>query len=197
VETTAAERVVFFSDAVVAIAITLLAVDLPVPHTTDSTTNGQLLHALSSQREAYLAFIVSFLVIASSWATHRRVFRYTARANAKTNVLNLGWLLMMILTPFATRLLASDGAFGVRFTIYALIQIIASGCMVLISREQYRARLLRPDTRRSVMRPDLSRNLVFISAFLLSIPVSFATQWAFLVWAAVPMAARVLRAAAR
>ena len=46
VEGIAVERVIFFSDAVVAIAITLLALALPVPRGFDGMTNRQLLHAL-------------------------------------------------------------------------------------------------------------------------------------------------------
>jgi len=73
---------VFFSDAVVAIAITLLALDLPVPHTTDSTTNEQLLHALGTQYPSYLAFFISFFVIGSHWSDHRHIFRYAEHVNA-------------------------------------------------------------------------------------------------------------------
>lgn len=188
-----AERIVFFSDAVVAIAITLLALDLPVPHTTDSTTNGQLLHALGGQWSAYLAFFISFFVIGGHWADHRRVFRHAEHVNAKVNSLNMLWLLMMVLIPFAARLLASDGAFGVRFTIYALIQIIAVSCQVRAGLELRRSRLLRGGAPVSELSQDLVPDLIFIGAFAVSIPVSFATHWAFAVWAAAPLGARVWR----
>lgn len=54
----AAERLAFFSDAVVAIAITLLAIDLPVP-TGDSTP--EFLAALRADPLDYLAFLISFV----------------------------------------------------------------------------------------------------------------------------------------
>jgi uncharacterized membrane protein len=193
-ETSPAERVVFFSDAVVAIAITLLALDLPLPRTTDSTTNGQMLHALGAGWPSYLAFIISFLVIGNHWGSHRRVFKYAEHVNARINSLNMVWLLMMILIPFAARLLASNGGFGIRFTIYSLVQVIAVGCQMLISRELHRSRLLRPDAPEVGARRDLTFNVVFIAAFLLSIPVSFATNWAFALWAAFPLVIRVIRA---
>jgi uncharacterized membrane protein len=189
-----AERVVFFSDAVVAIAITLLALDLPVPATTDSTTNGQLLHALGAQWPAYLAFFISFSVIGNHWADHRRVFRHAVHVNARVTSLNMLWLLMMVLTPFAARLLASNGAFGVRFTIYALIQIIAVACQAQASRELRQSRLLRSDVSGADLRHDMVRNIIFIAVFIVSIPVSFATHWAFAVWAAVPLGMRAWRA---
>ena len=193
-ETSPAERVMFFSDAVVAIAITLLAIDLPVPQTTNSTTNGQLLRELGSDWPAYLAFIISFYVIANHWSRHRRVFQHVQSVNSTVNSLMLAWLLMMILIPFSARLLASDGAFGVRFTIYALIQVIAVLCQLRASRELHRAGLLRPDAPKAGTQRDFMVDVIFIAAFLLSIPVSFATKWAFAVWAAAPLGARVLQA---
>ena len=79
VEARATDRAVTFGDAVIAIAITLLALDLPVP--LDGLTNGQFLHALGHDWSGYLALLISFLVIANHWSTHRRVFRYVSRLN--------------------------------------------------------------------------------------------------------------------
>jgi uncharacterized membrane protein len=193
VEGNAAERVIFFSDAVVAIAITLLALALPVPGGFDGMTNGQLLHVLGNDRDEYFPFLISFVVIANHWTVHRRIFRYVNRLNSKVIVANMGWLLMMILIPFATRMLEGDGGFGVRFTLYALIQIIASVCLLLMSSEIARAGLLRPGAPESARHPDHAASVAIIIAFLVSIPVSFFTEWAFALWATAPLLTRVLR----
>jgi uncharacterized membrane protein len=193
VEASAAERVIFFSDAVIAIAITLLALALPVPNTTDSTTNGQLLHALREQRGEYLAFLISFLVIGNHWAAHRRMFRYVNKLNGQVSRLNMLWLLMMILTPFAARMLSGHGGFGVRFTLYALIQVIAAICLMQMKGEFGRGGLLRPDAPDSVRHPDNLPLLTVIVMFLVSIPVAFVSSWAFALWAAVPLVSRRLR----
>jgi uncharacterized membrane protein len=193
VEASAAERVIFFSDAVVAIAITLLALALPLPHSTDSTTDAQLLRGLADHSSEYLAFIISFAVIGNHWAAHRRVFRYVTRMNQQVGQLNLLWLLMMVLTPFAARLLAGNGGFGVRFGLYALIQVIASACLLLMSRAVTRMHLLRQDVPDRVRHPDNVNSLTIIVMFLLSIPVAFFTAWAFALWAAVPFLTRAIR----
>ena len=193
VEARAVERVIFFSDAVVAIAITLLALALPVPHATGSRANGQFLEALRLHWPDYFAFLISFVVIGNHWTAHRRIFRYVRRLNGKVIVPNMGWLLMMILTPFATRVLSGHGGFGVRFTLYAVIQIIASACLLLMSREIARGDLLRPDAPGSARHPDHASSLSIIIAFLVSIPIAFVTPWAFALWAAGPLIARVLR----
>jgi len=193
VEASATARVVFFSDAVVAIAITLLALALPLPPSTGSTTHSQLLHALAVYWDEYLAFIISFAAIGNHWAAHRRVFRYVTRMNHRVGQLTLLWLLMMVLTPFAARLLAGSGGFGVRFTLYALIQVTASACLVLMSREVVRADLLRPDVPETARHPDRVASLTIIVMFVLSVPVAFFTVWAFALWAAVPLLIRAIR----
>jgi uncharacterized membrane protein len=194
VEAKAADRVVFFSDAVVAIAITLLALALPLPVATKSTTNHQLLDALGGDRDGYLAFLISFAVIGNHWAVHRRVFRYVNRLNDTVIRLDMIWLLMMIITPFATRILTGNGGFGVRFTIYTLVQVIASTCLLLMSREIRDKDLMRADAPESARHPENSHTLTLIVVFLISIPVAFvAGQWAFVLWVAIPVLERVLR----
>lgn len=193
VEASAADRTVAFSDAVVAIAITLLALALPVPHTTGATTNGQLLDGLRADWDQYFAFLLSFVIIGNNWSAHRRTFRHVNRLNSKISALNMTWLLMMVLTPFAARLLAAHGAFGVRFAIYALTQVIASACFLQMSRQISRESLLRPNAPAVARHPDNSRYLALIVAFLVSIPVAFATPWAFALWAFIPVLSPVLR----
>ena len=89
----------------VAIAITLLALALPVPGGFDGMTNGQLLHVLGNDWDEYFPFLISFVVIANHWTVHRKIFRYVNRLDSQVIVANLAWLLMMILIPFVTRML--------------------------------------------------------------------------------------------
>ncbi len=101
---------------------------------------------------------------------------------------------MMILTAFATRMLTGQGAFGVRFTIYALVQVIAAACLLQMNRELSRRDMLRQDAPESARHPDNVRSLAIIVVFLISIPVAFAAGgWAFALWAGVPLLARALR----
>jgi uncharacterized membrane protein len=197
VEASAADRVVVFSDAVVAIAITLLALALPVPGTAAATTNGQLLHSLRAGWDQYFAFLLSFVIIGNNWSAHRRTFRYVSRLNSGLSGLNMIWLLMIILTPFTARLLAAQGGFGVRFAIYALTQVVAAVCLLRMNRHISREALLRPNAPAAARHPDNSHYLALIIAFLVSIPLAFATAWAIALWASVPVLSAVLRRLAR
>src|SRR3954463_14717196 len=71
------ERLVFFSDAVIAIGITLLAIDLRLPHTPGLTNHG-LLGLLRDMVPRFVAFVISFAVIGVYWAAHHRMFRFIA-----------------------------------------------------------------------------------------------------------------------
>lgn len=92
----------FFSDAVVAIAITLLAIDLPVP---EGETSAEVLASVSASGFEYLAFLISFAVIARNWVAHHRVFRWVRRADGPIVWLNLLWLFLVVINPFLTRVL--------------------------------------------------------------------------------------------
>ena len=194
IEARSADRIVVFSDAVVAIAITLLALDLPIPDLAKSADNRKILDFLGGHWNAYFAFFISFIVIGSHWGSHRAIFRYVNKMTDHVIGVNMTWLLMMILTPFAARTLAASGGFGVRFTIYAGIQAIASICLVRMSRALAHEHLLRPDAPESALHPDNRIRYVTIASFLISIPVAFVTPWAYAIWSLGPaVAARYLR----
>jgi uncharacterized membrane protein len=194
IEARAADRVVVFSDAVVAIAITLLALDLPIPDLKGYPSNLDVLHSLRHHWTSYFAFLISFLAISGAWGSHRAIFRYVNRVNDKVIGTNMIWLLMIVLIPFAARNLAAPGAFTVRFSIYALVQVVASACLLRMSNELARGHLLRDDAPESARHPDNLARYATIGSFLISIPVAFVTPWAYTIWAAGPaVAARLIR----
>jgi uncharacterized membrane protein len=185
-ELPSAERLIFFSDAVVAIAMTLLALDLPLPN---GTTNSELWHSLRAGHEAYLAFLISFLVIWSHWASHHRLMR-DVRLGGHLALWNMLWLLMIVLTPFTTRVITGDGAFEARFTIYASVQALAGSCYLLVVRSVDRGGLLRePDPRR--IRSTYLRALTLPIVFGISIPVAWYSHGAYACWALVPVTRRI------
>ena len=185
-----AERLNFFSDAVAAIAITLLALDLPVPV---GQGNAQMWKNLGANVTDYAAFLISFAVIGGSWIGHHRTFGYLARVNGPLARWTMLWLLMIVVTPFATRTIVGDGAFAACFTLYAGVQALASIFFMLAVRETQRGRLMRPGTPHAVFTRTYYRTAVVAILFLISIPLSFVTQWAFACWGAIPFVMRLGR----
>ncbi len=97
-------RVEAFSDGVFAIAITLLVLDLKVPH---HLKEGQsLLAALAAQWHAYLAFLGSFATILIMWINHHRLFGMIVKVDQGLLVLNGLLLLCVTVVPFPTALVA-------------------------------------------------------------------------------------------
>jgi uncharacterized membrane protein len=193
VEFISAERLIFFTDAVVAIAMTLLAFGLTA-HIADGASNHATLSALwaPSQRREYLAFLVSFLVIGRHWRTHHRQFQYVSSLDARIITLNMVWLLMIVITPFATRLLAGTGGFAIVFSLYAVIQVMTILTALLMSRHIRVSDLLRPGAPRPGTSDDDVTALTFACMFAISIPVAFRTEWALAIWVAAGPAARMV-----
>jgi uncharacterized membrane protein len=116
------DRVLFFSDAVFAIAITLLAIDLkvlPSPKAPQAI-HGHLHHAVStSQIDKYglISFGISFAVIGLFWLGHHGIFRYIVALDRPLTSINLFFLGTIALLPYPTRLLelGKSGSTGIVF----------------------------------------------------------------------------------
>jgi uncharacterized membrane protein len=98
------ERVVFFSDAVMAIAITLLAIDIRVPEAA-SMTGESLLSHLSNLSPQITSFVISFTVIGIYWAAHNRYFALIRRSDGRLIGLNMLFLFFVASMPFVSSLL--------------------------------------------------------------------------------------------
>jgi uncharacterized membrane protein len=97
------ERMILFSDAVFAIAITLLVIEIRVPeiekeHISDKELGEALLHLVPK----FVGFIVSFLLIGIYWNVHHRMFGYVTSYTRKLVGLNLLFLFFIALMPFST-----------------------------------------------------------------------------------------------
>ena len=112
------DRIVFFSDAVFAIAITLLALDIKLPDGVDLNSNSSLTHALSSMFPQILAFVLSFLIIGIFWSSHVRKYHALISYNSTFVMLNLILLMLIAFMPFPTSLISSSPT-RISVTLYA------------------------------------------------------------------------------
>jgi uncharacterized membrane protein len=196
VEFISAERLIFFSDAVAAIAMTLLAFSLPVPHIPSHPSDAVVWDKVWAGHIDYLTFLISFVVIANHWRLHHRLFQYVHRLDSRIITLNLVWLLMIVIIPFTTKLISGAGGFGPRFTVYAAVQLLTVLTFLLMSRHIRASDLLRPDVPPAGRLDDDAGLLTVAAMFAISIPVAFVPQWgqwAFALWIASAPAARAVR----
>jgi uncharacterized membrane protein len=111
------DRVEAFSDGVFAIAITLLILEIKIPHSAGSATDllKELLHLWPS----YFAVVLSFVMIGIYWANHHYVFKLFEKTDHLLNLLNLLLLLFISFLPFPTSVLGSYMLDGTNQTIAA------------------------------------------------------------------------------
>lgn len=101
------ERLVFFSDAVIAIVITLLVLEIEVPHLPYGAPSHEWWMALGELWPSFFAFVLSFAVIGRFWLTHHQLFGRVRRYHDKLVRPNFLFLLAVAIMPFATALLAN------------------------------------------------------------------------------------------
>jgi uncharacterized membrane protein len=87
-----------FSDAVFAVAITLLALDLAVA----GPGHGSLAHQLGDRWPSYAAYLVSFFIIGITWVNHHALCRSLGTIDRRLLFLNLVLLLFIVAIPFGT-----------------------------------------------------------------------------------------------
>jgi uncharacterized membrane protein len=191
------ERIVFFSDAVIAIAITLLALDIRLPgEGAAGLSNQELLRALAGIANQFLGYIISFLVIGMYWIGHHNNFHLINRYDRRLMVLNILFLLLIAFIPFPTRVMSENG--NMVSTIFYAASLAAMGLLGLLlfsyaARNHY---LLHPNVSEEVIRRQKIFTLLPSAVFLLSIGLAFInTEIARLSWLLALLAALSRRSA--
>jgi uncharacterized membrane protein len=168
------ERVVFFSDAVFAISITLLALDLRLPAVLSSPDNDGLVDALAQGTPELFAFFLSFFIVGAFWIGHVRTLHSIARTNSTFITLNLIELFFIALLPFPTSVLAEHGDLSYSAVLYAVcvgaVGLSAVGLWLYATR----VALLAPAVSPGLSRAIALRMAVTPILFAISIPVALA-----------------------
>ena len=96
------QRIEAFSDGVFAIAITLLILEVKVPHS-DAAAGKRLAEALFALWPSYFTYVLSFVTIGIYWANHHYVFQLYERTNHVFNLLNVLFLMAISFLPLPMR----------------------------------------------------------------------------------------------
>jgi len=103
------ERIIFFSDAVFAIIITIMVLDVKLPDVVKYSTETEARSAYLQVLPKLTAFIVTFFVVGQFWMRHLRIFSYLRDYNAPLVFINLLFLLSVSLYPFALSFVFNGG----------------------------------------------------------------------------------------
>jgi uncharacterized membrane protein len=168
----ALERLIYFSDAVFAIALTLLALALPVPQ---GHSDRALWHSFTSHLGTdYLTFLISFLVIARFWVIHHRFFGRVRGVDRWLIQLNLLYLLWIVVLPFATRVLGDLGQYAFGTAVYAITVALVGLSFAALAGYSIRTGLVTPAVSRERNNAVVG-SLVAAVVFLLSVPLALVS----------------------
>jgi uncharacterized membrane protein len=172
-------RIEAFSDGVFAIAITLLVLELKVPHLPEGGAGGALAAALVRQWPSYLAFVSSFFTILIMWANHHAIFRLVRTIDAPFLYANGFLLLVVTAVPFPTALLAEyltkPGA-SVAAAVYAGTFVVGGVAYNVLWRSAIRGRrLLRSGVREETLHEMTRRYRVGVPMYLAATLAAFVS----------------------
>ena len=174
------ERLTAFTDGVIAIAITLLVLDIHLPRPAGGLDDAALLADLLAIWPNYFGYALSFLVIGNFWVGHTRRLRALKSVDAALLWLNILFLLAIGFMPFVTSVLSeNDGR--VATILYAATMIVASLLLTLIWRHAVsRQHVVLPSPERRV---EALRSATVPGVFALSIVVAwYAPAYARQTW---------------
>jgi uncharacterized membrane protein len=186
-----------FSDAIFAVAMTLLVFSFPLSGLPLNLTQAQVERLLESLAPQLETFVISFLVVGSFWTSHNRIFDAIDRYDQALVWLNFLFLLFIVFIPFPTAILVSAGSFWLPTAFYAS-NVAAAGFALtgIWLYASYDHRLIRASISVQEVRLRTSMSVAVPSIFLLSILVaiynahlaqyfwllSFVAQWGVARW---------------
>ncbi len=170
-------RVEAFSDGVFAIAITLLVLEIKVPHGGEMHSADDLVKALVQIWPSFFAYILSFVFVLIGWINHHRLFTHIKRIDGAFLYLNGFLLLMFTFQPFPTALLAEHigrPAEKVAAVVYAfIVLLIAIGYQLLWRYASHNHRLLKANVDAAKVRQITHEYNKTFPVFVVAFAVSF------------------------
>jgi len=168
-------RVVNFSDALFAIAMTLLVVGIEVPDLSDSDSVGELADVLNDDLGSFVSFAISFAVIGRYWLAHHGFFGRLAAVDRGLIGLNLIYLMFVAFLPFPSGLLGNYFENPLSIVVYAVAVAAVSGMEVVMFRHAQRGALFEVEVPDEVFRWGVRLSVSPVIFFLLSIPIAFVS----------------------
>jgi len=175
------ERLILFSDAVFAIAITLLVIEIKVPSIHDGIASEMdLLRAIGHLVPKFLGFLISFMLIGIYWTRHHLLFGYVKDYSPRLLWLNLLFLLSVVLMPFSTGIFGEYSTPSTMHFVTPLVFYVANLCfsgVMLFFLWDYVGNptnnLSDASLSPEITKAAKTRAIVITSIFALVIPIAF------------------------
>ncbi len=169
------ERAAFFSDAVFAIAMTLLVIPVidAMPHVADNSSISTMWHALDGVWPSILAFFIGFFVIGRYWVAHHAFFGLLTKIDRGFLSISLVFLAVIAFLPFPTFLVGHDESNPLSIVIYSGALLLASLSELWLIWYAHRSEMLESAITPPVYRYYLLSGAAPLFGFVVAIPVAF------------------------
>ena len=161
-------RLEAFSDAVIAIVITILVLELEVPHGTDLAELGDVV-------PVFLTYVLSFVYLGISWNNHHHMMVLTQRVNGRILWANLHLLFWLSLVPFTTAWMGQTDLAESPTAVYGADLLLAAIAYFILQ-----TAIIAEEGPDSGLRAALGRDLkgkVSPLLYLAAIPLAFVSPW--------------------
>jgi len=161
-------RLEAFSDAVIAIIMTVMVLELKIPHGAD-------LDALKPLLPVLLAYILSFIYLGIYWNNHHHMLQATRTVNGKVLWANLHLLFWLSLVPFATGWMGENHFEPLPTAVYGVVLLFAGLSYTILQNKLVHHSKGENSTLGEAVGNDLKGKLSLI-AYILAIPLAFVNE---------------------
>jgi len=161
------ERLNAFSDGVIAILITIMVLELRVPHSAD-------LAALRELLPVFLTYVLSYVVLGIYWNNHHHMLSLTDRITGGVLWANLHLLFWLSLMPFVTGWMGENHFAAIPTALYGVVLMFAGVAYFVL--EQTIIRSQGPESRLKAAVEDDAKGKISVVLYLAAIPLAFVHQ---------------------
>lgn len=167
------DRVEYFSDAVLAILLTLLVLELHVPEIADHASFNQYVAALTPLLPKFFSFVLTFATISNYWVGHMNYFRTIRGVNLGIVWLNILFLFLLCFLPFPTALLGSHITDQFPVFLYGVNSLLITLTFFTLRSYTVRSKLFIKMDKVSMRAQGPNHSIPAIAFFIVGIPFSF------------------------
>jgi len=162
-------RLEAFSDGVIAVVITIMVLELKVPH-------GESLEALAELLPVFIAYILSFVNVALYWNNHHHLFHAVQRINGSAMWANSHLLFWLSLMPFTTAWMAENHFAQVPVALYGFVLLMCAVAYVMLATclariHDHNATLDKVSGKRDI------KGMVSGALYVAAIGLAFVNRW--------------------
>ena len=157
-----------FSDGVLAIIITIMVLELKVPHGTDAASLLPLV-------PVFLSYVLSFIFVGIYWNNHHHLLHAVRHVNGRILWANLHLLFWLSLIPFVTGWMGENHFASLPVALYGVVLLFAGVAYFILAHA-----LISYHGRDSALAKALGKDFkgkVSVAAYALAVPLSFVNAW--------------------